>query len=121
MKANSSFRPDENHLRSSKELQGYSINVKNGSIGHLKSFIIDTQYWTIRYLEIDTHKWLRGGKYVLISPAWISQISWPDRSLSVELSREVLKDAPEYDENKSIDRDYEFKLFNHYGKEIYWK
>jgi hypothetical protein len=120
-KTNSSFRPDENHLRSSKELQGYSINVKNGSIGHLKSFIIDTQYWTIRYLEIDTRKWLRGGKYILISPAWISQISWPDRSLSVELSREVLKDAPEYDENKTIDRDYEFKLFNYYGKEIYWK
>jgi len=115
------FRPNENHLRSSKEIHGYGINAKNGNFGHVKSFIIDTQYWTIRYLEIDTHKWLRGGKDILISPAWITQISWPEHSLSVDLSREVLQQAPEYDEKQPISREYELRLFDYYGKEIYWK
>lgn len=115
------FRPEENHLRSSNEIQGYRIDVKNGSIGHVKSFIIDTQYWTIRYLEVDTRKWFRGGKFILISPAWITQISWPERSLSLDLSREVLQNAPPYDENQPINREYELQLFHYYGKEIYWK
>jgi uncharacterized protein YrrD len=115
------FRPEENHLRSSNEIQGYGIITKNGDIGHVKSFIIDTQYWTVRYLEVDTRKWLRGGKYVLISPAWITQISWPDNRLTVDLSREALQNAPEYDEKKPVSREYELRLFNYYGKEMYWK
>ena len=113
--------PENIHLRSSKEIQGYSIDANDGGIGYVKSFIIDTQYWTIRYLEIDTRKWLLGGRHSLISPAWVTQISWPDRHLCIDLSRETLQNAPEYDENKPISREYELQLFNYYGKTIYWK
>jgi hypothetical protein len=120
-KSNVDFHPEENHLRSSNEIQGYGINTKNGSIGHVKSFIIDTQYWTIRYLEVDTRNWLRSGKLILISPAWINRFSWPEKQLSVDLNREALQNAPEYDEKKTISREYEFQLFDYYGKEIYWK
>lgn len=119
--SNIKFGPEVNHLRSSDEIQGYSLNVKNGHIGHVKSFIIDTQYWTIRYLEVDIRKWFGSGKYILLSPAWVTQISWPERSLTVELSREDLQNAPQYDEKQPINREYELRLFDYYGKDIYWK
>lgn len=113
--------PAENHLRSCEELHGYTIAANDGNTGQAISFIIDTHYWLIRYLEIDTHKWLPGGKHRLINTAWISSISWPDHKIGVDLSRRDLQNAPQYDRNKALSREDELQLFNYYGKETYWR
>ena len=116
-----STRISENHLRSSDEILNYSVEVRDGRIGLVKSFIIDTQYWIIRYLEIETRKWLPGGKHVLVNTAWITGISWPEHHISVDLSRSSLQNAPEYDYRSPISRDYELQLFKYYGRDMYWK
>lgn len=110
---------EETHLRSTAEVKGYAIAARDGEIGHAEDFIVDTQYWVIRYLEIDTRNWWPG-KHVLINPGWIEEISWAERAVSVGLTRGAIKGAPGFDPYKAISRDYETRLFKHYGRPVYW-
>jgi len=57
---------------------------------------------------------------VLVSPAWAERVSWEDSKVYVELTREAIKDAPEYTESTMITREYERQLHSYYGRPPYW-
>ena len=78
------------HLRSTHGVSGHHIQALDGEIGHVEDFIIDDETWAIRYLIVDTHNWWPGKK-VLVSPQWIERVSWGERKVFVNLSREVIK------------------------------
>jgi uncharacterized protein YrrD len=109
----------DHHLRSSHEVTGYHIQAENGEIGHVEDFIFDDESWTIRYLIVNTSNWW-AGKKVLISPLWIEHVSWTERTVSVELTRETVKLAPEFTAQSLLDRDYETNLYGHYNRKGYW-
>lgn len=104
----------------STHVKSYGVQADDGEIGRVRDFIIDNQYWVIRYLEIATGVWLPG-KHVLINPAWIIRINGQGEKVGVNLRREAIEKAPAYDPDKLITRDYEVELFKHYGREAYWK
>lgn len=104
----------ESHPRSTAEVTGYRIKARDGDIGHVEDFIIDDEEWTIRYIEVDTQNWWPGKK-VLLALAWIERITWANRTISVNLSREVIQGAPDYDASKLITPDYEVQLFKYYS------
>lgn len=107
------------HLRSTQEVSSYHIAATDGGIGHAEDFIVEDDSWTIRYLVIDTRNWLPGKK-VLVSPQWISLIDWAQGKVHVNLSREGVKQSPEYDYSRLIARDYEAQLYQHYRQTGYW-
>jgi hypothetical protein len=107
------------HLRSTNDVSGRHIQAVDGEIGHVSDFIIDDENWAIRYLVVDTQNWWPG-KMVLISPRWIERVSWSESKVFVSLSRQAIKDAPEYDEDSPITRDYETALHRHYDHKGYW-
>jgi uncharacterized protein YrrD len=107
------------HLRSTNNVSGYNIQSNDGEIGHVADFVIDDETWAIRYLIIDTTNWF-GGKKVLISPKWIDQISWNDSKVFVKLSREAIKQSPDYNEESLLTRNYETELHRHYNRQGYW-
>jgi len=109
---------DDVHLRSTREVTDYHIDASDGEIGHVEDFLIDDESWTIRYIVVDTRNWWPGKK-VLISPEWIEDLNWTDSTAHVDLSRDVIKNSPEYDES-AINRDYEKRLHEHYGRSEYW-
>lgn len=100
-------------------MSGYDIQATDGSIGHVDDFLVDDEGWKIRYLIADTSKW-RLGKKVLIAPEWAIEISWLERSVRLNMSRQVVKDGPEWDPERIVDRDYEERLHAHYGLPDYW-
>jgi uncharacterized protein YrrD len=107
------------HLRSTHEVTGYHIQAADGEIGHVADFIIDDETWAIRYLIIDTRNWWPG-KQVLVSPKWIERVSWSESKVFVNLSRESIKQSPEYSEESLLTRDYEARLHRHYDRQGYW-
>jgi hypothetical protein len=109
--------PPEPHLRSSDEIGGYRIHAVDGEFGHVLDLVVDDQDWTVRYLEADTHHWLPGKK-VLLAPAWVRNVNWAETAVRVALTREAIKSAPAYDPSKAIAREYEIRLFKHYGKTL---
>lgn len=112
-------KKEDPHLRSTKEVIGYYIEATDGNIGHVEDFLIDDENWAIRYVVVDTVNWWPGKK-VVIAPQWIKDVSWTESRVYVELSRERIKNAPEYDPTAVIDRRYEDKLYDYYKSPKYW-
>ncbi len=107
------------HLRSTREVTGYNIQALDGEVGHVEDFIFDDQTWAIRYLVIDTENWLPGKK-VLVSPQWAERVSWSESKVFIDLTREAIRQSPEYTEELLLTREYESALHQHYNRDGYW-
>jgi hypothetical protein len=57
---------------------------------------------------------------VLISPQWIREMSWPESRVHVDMTKDAIKQAPEYDPEQPLAREYETRLFGHHGRRTYW-
>ena len=112
-------KPWDPHLRSTHDVSGHTIQATDGEIGHVEDFIIDDETWAIRYFIIATRNWWPGKK-VLISTKWIERVSWGESKVFVNLSRETIKQSPEYTEESLLTREYETRLHRHYNLREYW-
>jgi sporulation protein YlmC with PRC-barrel domain len=45
-------------LRNVKDLQGYAIRATDGVIGEVEDMYFDDEGWAIRYLVVNTGRWL---------------------------------------------------------------
>ena len=116
-KANARARDlQDHHLRSTKQVSGYGVAAMDGHIGHIDDFIVDDETWSIRYLAIDTRDWWPGKK-VLLPPNWIGAVNWADNSVSVEVTREQVQNAPEWDPHQPISLAFEDQLYRFYAKQ----
>jgi hypothetical protein len=101
------------HLHSASEVQGYYVAATDGEIGHVEDLLIDDRDWNVNLIGIDTRNWLPGRK-VVISPGWLRGIDWPNRQIEVDLSRDQIRESPEYDPH-AVDQRYLEPLRAHYG------
>lgn len=109
----------DSHLRSAKEVRGYTIGALDGEIGRVGDFIVDDRDWAIRYLVVDTGGWL-SGRSVLVTPQWIAGVSWEGARVDIDLTRDTIRNSPEFDPSRPVERDYEARLHDHYGRPAYW-
>jgi hypothetical protein len=104
------------NLRSANEVDAYHIEAVDGSIGHVDDFIFDDASWGLRYFVVDTRNWLPG-RHVLISTDWVERVSWAERKAYVALTRDEVRNSPEYDA-KSFTQVEEDALHKHYGRSL---
>jgi sporulation protein YlmC with PRC-barrel domain len=109
---------DDMHLRSAREVRGYHVDGQGEDVGHVDDFVVDDQSWGVRYLAIATSAWWFGKK-VLIAPQWATRIDWAEGKVFVDQSREAIKASPEWDPEAPINREYEVRLFDYYGRPVY--
>lgn len=107
------------HLRSARTVTGHYIHARDGDVGHVEDFLASDDDWTIRYMIVDTRNWLPGKK-VLISPRWIESVSWTEETVRIDLTRDQVKNSPEYDPARPVERAYERRLYDYYGRAPYW-
>jgi uncharacterized protein YrrD len=111
---------DATHLHSANEVSGYHIRALDGEIGHVEEFMFDSEAWTIRYLVLDTSNWI-GGRTVLVSPDWVRKVDWPDQLIHLDMTRDSVKNSPQYDSTVELNREYEDQLHRYYQRTAYWK
>ncbi len=109
------------HLRSMREVTGYALRARDGAIGHVADLLVDDADWAIRWIVVDTGSWLLGGRQVLVSPGWITAVSWARREVAVDLRRETIEQGPVYDHALPVDRAYETRLYGYYDRPSYWR
>ncbi|MBD3181559.1 PRC-barrel domain containing protein [Candidatus Poribacteria bacterium] len=105
----------ESILRSVKEVLGYHINSTDGEVGHVGDFIIDDSKWLIQYMVVDTRNILPG-KEVLVSVNWIEKVSWAESKVYLDITEEELRGAPDFDYSTPVNREYEMRLYDYYGR-----
>jgi uncharacterized protein YrrD len=106
-------RSGDPHLRSLKEISGYPIHARDGEIGHTADLLFDTEGWAIRYLVVHTGR-LWSGKSVLLSPAWVTSVSWEESRIHANLERSTIEHAPAFDDSTPITDEYEARLADYY-------
>lgn len=107
------------HLRSCKALMRYRIEATDGGVGHIQGLLVDEETRAIGYLIVETSSWWVDHQ-VLIAPQWIRDINWLDTTVSVELTRQGVKDALPYDSAMPLNRDQEMSLYKHHSRAGYW-
>jgi hypothetical protein len=110
---------DDVHLRSGNEIMRYYVHASDGDLGHVQGLIVDEKSWAIRYIVVNTSNWWLGHN-VIISPEWIDDVDWPESKLSIDLTRQAIKDSPPYDPMALLSRDQEAGIHAHYGRAGYW-
>jgi sporulation protein YlmC with PRC-barrel domain len=105
--------------RSISRLVGCTVRAKDGDIGRVEQFYFDDHKWVIRYMLVDTGRWLQG-RQVLISTAALKKPKWKSRVFPVNLTKEQVRNSPSIDTDKPVSRQHEAKLHNYYDWPIYW-
>ncbi len=107
-------------LYNAKELKKYDILATDGEIGTVHDFYLDEDKWTVRYLVVDTMKWLPGRK-VLISPMNVTGTDDVQKFVAVNLTKESIKDSPEINLDLPISKRLENDITRHYYLPPYWR
>jgi len=110
---------DDIHLRSVKEMSRCRIEGSDGFLGHIEDFIIDDLAWKTRYLVVNTSNWWVG-KRVLIPPHWASSADLQEGVVHLDLTRDAIRGSPIWDVGAPVNRDYEERFYDYYGRPVYW-
>ncbi|MDF3130970.1 PRC-barrel domain-containing protein [Kiritimatiellaeota bacterium B1221] len=102
-----------------ESLRGFTLKAKNGEIGRVRDLLLEEGSWTVRWIVVDTGKWLLGRK-VLLSPLAFGAADFEEKNLPVDLDREQIEGAPHLDEHAPVSREYEKTYYDHYQWPYYW-
>ncbi len=112
--AASADRAEEIHLRSSAEVTGYVVGARDGDLGRIHDFIIDDADWHIAHLIIEASNWWFGRK-VIISPQAVRRVSWTEQTAEVDLTREQIRQAPEFNPDSVFEDGLHQRLLGYYA------
>ncbi len=91
-------------------LVGFDVEALDGSIGKIDEASYDVG---AGYLVVDTGPWIFGKK-VMLPAGVITSVDPDDQAVSVNRTKEQIKNAPEYDENTYRDEAYRAGLGSYY-------
>ncbi|MCX4675255.1 PRC-barrel domain-containing protein [Streptomyces sp. NBC_01433] len=105
------YRPSSGHTAGA-DLTGYSVEATDGSIGKVDKHSDDVGS---ACLVVDTGMWIFG-KEVLLPAGTVTRIDTEDRKVFVELTKDQVKDSPEFDRHKHTgDPGYHAQVGGYYG------
>lgn len=91
----------------------FSINSKDETFGSVLDVYFDDVQWRVRYLVVDTGKWIPG-HVVLLSPSTLDTPLYSRNTLPVTLTRQEIKEAPGIDSALPISRQLEADSPTHF-------
>ena len=109
------------NLYPTNPLRKRTVQALDGELGQCDDFLFDHEPWIIRYLVLDTRKWLPGRK-VVVSPSVIDP-AVPlnlDGPIKINLTRDQIRESPPLEEHAPISMKIEAKLAAYYQWPTYW-
>lgn len=101
---------DPDRVSSSQPITGYGVEAADGSIGKIDEATYDVGS---SYLVIDTGPWIFGKK-VMLPAGIVDRIDHDDRTVFVFVTKDQIKNAPEFDETTYRDEAYRGELGTYY-------
>ena len=106
-------------LLSANHLIGFNVEAIDGKIGDVYDVYFDAKQWIIRYIVVDTGKFLPG-KRVLINPASFGSPQTIHKVMPVNLTGEKVKSSPEASSDLPVSKLEEIELHKYYNWVPYW-
>jgi hypothetical protein len=92
------------------DLTGHSVEATDGSIGKVDD---STNEAGSSYIVVDTGPWIFGKK-VLLPAGVVQQIDPNEEKVYVNLTKDEIKDAPEWDDERGADEAYRADIGRYY-------
>ncbi len=99
-----------------KEVQDYRLQAIDGDIGRIKSFLVDTFAWVVRYIVVE-----EGSRYVLLSVTTLNPLDSRERFLPVNITKEMIINSPSFDFNQPVSREIERQFCDYFEWPYYWE
>jgi uncharacterized protein YrrD len=112
-------RQEEAAMNNASLLIGKTIDGLDGEIGSVHDLYFDDQTWSLRYVMVDTGKWLAARK-VLLAPEAVVKPWHHQPAIAVKLTREQIRSSPDIDTTLPVTRVAEELLHRHYQWTPYW-
>jgi hypothetical protein len=93
------------------DVVGFEVVASDGSIGKVDQTTYDAE---ASYLVVDTGPWIFGKKRLLPAGV-IERIDYDGRQVFVNLTKEQVRDAPDYDAARYQEEAYRSELGTYYG------
>ena len=106
-------------VRSMRALMGYGLRAADEAVGRLEDFILDDQAWVVRYLVAGLSRF-PAAKKVLIAPDWVREVDGTRSEVRTAHRASEIRDSPPYDPSAPVNRAYEERLYDYYGRPKYW-
>jgi sporulation protein YlmC with PRC-barrel domain len=103
-----------------KDFQTFTVHATDGDIGKITDVLFDDRSWTVRYIVLDTAKWLPGKKVLLSPESFVKTRPVADGALHVNLTKEQVKDSPPLESDLPVSRQHEVNLHSYFGWDPYW-
>jgi hypothetical protein len=94
------------------DLTGYSVEAIDGGIGKIDKASYDVG---AGYLVVDTGPWIFGKK-VMLPAGVINRVDTNEEQVFVNRTKDQIKNAPEFDEDRDRDDTYRGQLGTYYGQ-----
>ncbi|MFE5112535.1 PRC-barrel domain-containing protein [Streptomyces sp. NPDC056663] len=91
------YQPTAGHTAGT-DLIGYKVEATDGSIGKVDKHSDDVNS---SYLVVDIGVWIFG-KHVLLPAGTVRTVDQAERKIFVELTKDQIKDSPEFDKDKYV-------------------
>jgi hypothetical protein len=104
-------------LHLARKIRGAIVRATDGEIGTVADFFFEEPRWAVRYLLVDTGRWL-SGKRVLVSPMSVTP-PWTRAGVHLTLTKDQVWHSPEIDHD-ALSRARETEVLDYYGYPIYW-
>ena len=96
------------------DMTGFGVEAVDGSIGKVDEATYDVGR---SYIVVDTGPWIFGKK-VMLPAGVINDIDLDTETVFVELTKDEIKNAPEFDEANYHDQTYKQQLGDYYGRRV---
>ena len=80
------------HLRSMREVLGYSLHTADGEVGNVDDFIIEDALWSVHYVVVALKQ--PPGRAILVRPESIRSISLPGKAAWLNMSPPEISNSP---------------------------
>ena len=106
-------------LTNASTIHGTAIVAKDGELGTVTDFLFDDASWLVRWLVVDTGKWLSSRK-VLLPASVLGHLDPKAHEFSVRLTMQQVKDSPSIATDRPVSRQMETNVYDYYGWSPYW-
>jgi hypothetical protein len=96
---------------STVDLTGFKVEAADGSIGKVDEATYEA---TGSFIVVDTGPWIFG-KRVMLPAGIVRDIDLDTETIFVNLTKDEIKNAPEFDEDTYRDQNYRNQLGEYYG------
>ena len=111
----SGLKQPGSHLRSLREVLGYTVHGIDGEFGTVEDFVIEDLLWGVHFVVVSLRTSARS---ILMPPEAFRSISWRGKAAWVNLTLAEIARCQDFDPSKPVNHGTNQCIYDYYGRPV---